>query len=102
MALQPRGASHSGASVSVADQQTEGSEAYQQLLEDRNRMWAELQERRSTEEEAAYWRTRAQDIERSRWWRIGAPVRLAKRISADPPGTLQSISHELRLRRRKR
>jgi hypothetical protein len=77
-------------------------EAYEELLEERNRLWEELQRRRSMEEEAAYWRQRAEDIEGSRWWRAGKPLRVAKRLRADPVGTLESIAHDLRLRRRER
>jgi hypothetical protein len=73
-----------------------------EALEERNRLWAELQRRRVVEEDLAYWRARAEDIERSRWWRAGAPLRLAKRILADPPGTLEQLAFGLRERRRDR
>lgn len=72
-----------------------------EALEERNRLWDELQRRRSLEEDLAYWRTRAEDIEGSRWWRAGRPLRLAKRMLADPPGTLQAIADELRRSRRR-
>ena len=72
-----------------------------EALEERNRLWEELQRLRSLEDEAAYWRTRAQNIERSRWWRAGRPLRLAKQLLADPAGTLEAISHDIRLRRRR-
>jgi hypothetical protein len=78
------------------------ADALQEALEERNRLWEELQRRRSVEEDLAYWRGRAQDIERSRWWRAGAPLRLAKRILDDPPGTLEQLAFGLRERRRDR
>jgi hypothetical protein len=87
--------------VSTPEQDIEQSEAFQELLDERNRLWAELQRRRSMEDEASYWRGRAEDIERSRWWRAGLPLRVAKRLRSDPVGTLESIAHDLRLRRRK-
>jgi hypothetical protein len=78
------------------------ADALQEALEERNRLWEELQRRRSVEEDLAYWRARAEDIERSRWWRAGAPLRLAKRILADPPGTLEQLAYGLKQRRRDR
>lgn len=75
-------------------------ESYDDLLEERNRLWAELQERASMEEEAAFWRSRVADIEQSRWWRLGKPLRLVKRLREDAPGTLNAIAHDLRQRRR--
>jgi len=78
----------------------EAEEALRQALAERNRLWAELGKRRATEEELAYWRRRAQDIERSRWWRAGRPLRLLKRFSADPVAALEVAVHVLRERRR--
>jgi hypothetical protein len=75
-------------------------QSFDDLLEERNRLWAELQERASMEEEAAFWRSRVEDIERSRWWRLGKPFRLVRRLRDDTPGTLDAIAHDLRLRRR--
>ena len=49
-------------------------------VEERNRLWAELQEKNAAEAEADYWRKRASDIERSRWWRAGFPLRYLKRF----------------------
>ena len=37
-------------------------EALAAALDERNRLWDELQRRNSTEADAEYWRTRAQDI----------------------------------------
>jgi hypothetical protein len=78
------------------------ADALQEALEERNRLWEELQRRRSVEEDLAYWRGRAEGIERSRWWRAGAPLRLAKRILDDPPRTLEQLAFGLRERRRGR
>jgi hypothetical protein len=78
----------------------DGAESFEAVLEERNRLWAELQERAAMEEEAAFWRSRAEDIERSRWWRLGKPFRLVRRLRDDAPGTLDAIAHDLRLRRR--
>jgi hypothetical protein len=86
--------------VSASGPDIERSEAFEELLEERNRLWEELQRRRSMEEEAAYWRQRAEDLEGSRWWRAGFPLRVAKRLRSDPVGTLEGIAHDLRLRRR--
>ena len=77
-------------------------QALAEALEERNRLWEEVQRRREVEEDLAYWRARAQDIERSRWWRAGAPLRLAKRIMNDPPGTFEQLAYGLRERRRGR
>jgi hypothetical protein len=76
--------------------------ALREALEERNRLWEELQRRRSVEEDLAYWRSRAEDLEQSRWWRAGAPLRLLKRILADPAETLEQLAFGFRERRRRR
>ena len=73
-----------------------------EVLEERNRLWEELQRRRAVEADLAYWRARAADVERSRWWRAGKPLRLAKRILADPSGTLEELAFGFGRRRRPR
>jgi hypothetical protein len=85
-----------------AEPAPEHEAALQEALEDRNRLWEELQRRRSVEEELAYWRGRAEGIEQSRWWRAGGPFRLLKRMLADPSGTLDQLAYGLRERRRGR
>ena len=75
-------------------------EALREALEERNRLWQELQERRSVEQDLAYWRSRAESIEGSRWWRLGAPLRLAKRVFADPATAFSDAAGALRERRR--
>jgi len=79
----------------------ERTESLEELLEERNRLWDELQKRRSMEEEAAYWRARAEDIERSRWWKAGKPLRLMKRLREDPVVALRNLTHDLSVRRRR-
>jgi hypothetical protein len=69
--------------------------ALEEALEERNRLWEELQQRESQEEDLAYWRDRAQDIERSRWWRAGRPLRLAKRAVRDPTAALEALARRL-------
>jgi hypothetical protein len=76
-------------------------QALQEALAERNRLWAELQRQRSAEEDLMFWRSRVEDIERSRWWRMTAPFRLAKRVLADPPGTMEVLAFQLRRRRRR-
>jgi hypothetical protein len=75
-------------------------EALRDAVEERNRLWHELQERRSAEQDVAYWRERASDIERSRWWRAGFPLRYVKRFLEDPAGMLEGRAHAIRRRRR--
>jgi hypothetical protein len=70
------------------------------VVEERNRLWAELQEKNATEAEAEYWRKRAGDIERSRWWRAGFPLRYLKRFRKDPAGMLEGRAAAIRRRRR--
>jgi hypothetical protein len=76
--------------------------ALREALEERNRLWEELQRQRALEADLAYWRARAEDIERSRWWRLGKPLRLAKRLVANPADTLEELSYGIRDRRRGR
>lgn len=77
-----------------------GQQAYDELLAERNRLWEELQRQRSLEQEAEYWRDYAAGIERSRWWKLGKPLRLAKRLRENPAQTLEEASYELRRRDR--
>jgi hypothetical protein len=88
--------------VSASEPDLDGSETVDELLEERNRLWEELQRRRSMEAEAAYWRARAEDIEKSRWWKLGKPVRLAKKLRENPVTALEDLAHDLRVRRRGR
>jgi hypothetical protein len=81
---------------------TNDKPALHEVLEERNRLWEELQQRRAVEADLEYWRARAEDLEGSRWWRAGAPFRLAKRVLADPPTTLEQIAFRLKERRRDR
>jgi hypothetical protein len=76
-------------------------EALQAALEERNRLWEELQRRSSVEQDLAYWRDRAQGMESSRWWRLGTPLRLTKRVLADPAAALSDAAGALRERRRR-
>jgi hypothetical protein len=73
-----------------------------EALEERNRLWEELQRSRAAEADLEYWRARAKDIEGSRWWRAGAPLRLAKRLVADPSTTLENLAFRVKERRRDR
>jgi hypothetical protein len=88
--------------VSASQPDIDRSETVEELLEERNRLWAELQWRRSMEAEAAYWRARAEDIEKSRWWKAGKPVRLVKKLRENPVTALEDLAHDLRVRRRGR
>lgn len=72
----------------------------QDALEERNRLWEELQRKNALEADLDYWRQRATDIERSRWWRAGFPLRYAKRFMKDPAGMLEGRAHAIRRRRR--
>ena len=74
--------------------------ALHDALEERSRLWHELQELRSAEQDVAYWRQRTLDIERSRWWRAGFPLRYMKRFLEDPAGMLEGRAHAIRRRRR--
>jgi hypothetical protein len=82
----------------VSDQRTE--EALAEAIEERNRLWAELQRKNSVEADLEYWRRRATDLERSRWWRLGKPFRVMKKLRRDPAGMLEGRAHKIRKRRR--
>ena len=75
-------------------------EALAVAIEERNRLWAELQRKNALEADLEYWRNRAADIERSRWWRLGAPLRIAKKFRRDPAGMLEGRAAKIRRRRR--
>ena len=74
--------------------------ALAEAVDERNRLWAELQEKNAAEADAEYWRSRAEDIERSRWWRAGFPLRYLKRFTKDPAGMLEGRAAAIRRRRR--
>jgi hypothetical protein len=82
------------------DRARRAEEALAAAVEERNRLWAELQRRNATEAEAEYWRQRATDLERSRWWRAGFPLRYLKRFVNDPAGMLEGRAAAIRRRRR--
>jgi hypothetical protein len=84
-----------------ADERAARAEAaLDEALAERNRLWEQVQEQGAAGDEAAYWRERAESIERSRWWRAGAPLRIAKRVLADPAAALSDAAGHLRERRR--
>jgi hypothetical protein len=85
---------------SAEERAERAEEALRDAVEERNRLWHELQELRSAEQDVAYWRERASDIERSRWWRAGFPLRYVKRFLEDPAGMLEGRAHAIRRRRR--
>jgi hypothetical protein len=85
---------------SAEERAERAEEALRAAVEERNRLWHELQERRSAEQDVAYWRERASDIERSRWWRAGFPLRYVRRFLEDPAGMLEGRAHAIRRRRR--
>ena len=82
----------------MSDRRTE--EALAEAVAERNRLWEELQRREALEADLDYWRGRAADIERSRWWRAGLPLRLLKRVLDDPAGMLEGAGSAIRKRRR--
>jgi hypothetical protein len=84
------------AEPSVEDRAERAERALEEALEERNRLWEELQRRKSQEEDLAYWRGRAQDIERSRWWRAGRPLRLARCALQDPAVAFEALARRLR------
>jgi hypothetical protein len=75
-------------------------EALAAAVDERNRLWAELQRKNAAEADAEYWRNRAADLERSRWWRAGFPLRYVKRFMRDPAGMLEGRAEAIRRRRR--
>jgi len=75
-------------------------EALEEVVAERNRLWAELQRRNAMEADLDYWRGRAADIEQSRWWKIGFPLRYMKRFKKDPAGMLEGRAAAIRRRRR--
>ena len=78
----------------------QAEEALAEMTEERNRLWAELQRTNAVEADLEYWRRRASDIERSRWWRAGKPLRLLKVLRRDPAGVLNDQAAKIRQRRR--
>jgi hypothetical protein len=76
------------------------NEALEQAIKERNQLWSELQRKNALEADLEYWKRRAADIERSRWWRAGFPLRYLKRLVHDPAGMLEGRAHAIRRRRR--
>ena len=75
-------------------------EALAESVEERNRLWAELQRKNALEADLEYWRGRAAGMEESRWWKLGFPLRYAKRFRKDPAGMLEGRAAAIRRRRR--
>lgn len=78
----------------------EARAALEEAIEERNRLWKTLAKQRADERELAHWRTYAQGIEGSLWWRAGAPLRALKRLVRDPLPTLKALGRRLEDRRR--
>ena len=76
-------------------------EALEQAIEERNRLWAELQRKNAVEADLEYWQNRAADLERSRWWRAGFPLRYLKKWVDDPAGMLEGRAFAIRRGRRR-
>lgn len=77
-----------------------GHETLEQVVAERNRLWAELQRKNAVEADLEYWQNRAADLERSRWWRAGFPLRYLKKWVDDPAGMLEGRAFAIRRRRR--
>jgi hypothetical protein len=75
-------------------------EALAEMTEERNRLWAELQKKNAMEADLEFWRGRATDFERSRWWKAGKPLRLLKIFRRDPAGMLMDQAAKIRRRQR--
>lgn len=75
-----------------------GGETLEQVLEQRNRLWAELQRLRSQERELEHWRSYALDLETSIWWQASEPLRIVWRAIVDAAAALSAIAHRLRER----
>ena len=85
--------------MSRADPSGDGSpsteEALRDVLAERNRLWEQLQESSAAEQDADYWRRRAQQLEASAWWRAGRPLRLARRAAREPANALRVLARLL-------
>lgn len=67
--------------------------ALQQALEERNRLWEEVQRLRAEDRELDYWRGRALEMEASLGWRVTA---LLRRLRRDPVGFAKAVARRLR------
>ncbi len=72
------------AEISADDRASRAEQALEQALEERSRLWGELQLHHSQERELEYLRRRLAEVEGSTWWRLGAPLRLASKAVRDP------------------
>jgi hypothetical protein len=82
--------------LSLEERLARAEQALEEALAERNRLWEELQLHKSQAEDLAYWRGRAKGIERSRWWRLGKPLRLFKRARQDPAEAVDALARRLR------
>lgn len=88
--------------ITPEERATRAEAALAQALEERNRLWEELQTDRSDALELEHWRGRAAEMEASRWWRAGAPLRLASKVLRDPAMAVKVLSWRLSQARRGR
>jgi len=70
--------------ISPEDRASRAEQALEHALEERSRLWAELQLHRSQERELEHLRRRLTEVEGSVWWRLGGPLRLAPKAIRDP------------------
>jgi len=88
--------------ISPEERAIRAEAALAETLEERNRLWNELQANRSDAHELEHWRGRTAEIEASRWWRAGAPLRLASKVIRDPGMAVKVLSWRLSQARRGR
>jgi len=84
------------AEISPEDRASRAELALEQALEERARLWGELQLHHSQEREVEYLRRRLTEVEGSGWWRLGRPLRLASKAVRDPGMALKVLYAYLR------
>ena len=84
------------AEITPEERDARAEQALEQVLEERSRLWAELQLHHSQERELEHLRLRLAEVEGSTWWRLGAPVRLASKAVRDPVMALKVLYAYLR------
>ena len=69
--------------------------ALREALAERNRLWDELQLREAEARDAVELHRRLEAMERSGWWRAGAPLRLLSAVVRDPGWALGVLARRL-------
>jgi hypothetical protein len=80
-----------GKPLGAEERARRAEEALEEALEERNRLWTELQSRTAHDRELEFYRREVERMKRSLSWRITAPLRVARWIMGERRRIVRSM-----------